>query len=223
MTNNADHMTVSREQIEPTRVQEVELEPVSGRVDLSQLSDEELAVLLQQHVDEAFDILVYRYKDPLLNYLFRFMGSLEVAEDLVQETFVRLYQKRTLYEPVARFSTWLYTIASNLARSELRRPYRRYHVSIVRERDSDVDFELSLRDQEPDPERSADSRLKNERIQEALANLPETFREAVILRDVQGLRYEDICEILGQQIGTVKSRIFRGRSMLKTMLKDIYD
>ena len=216
-------MTVSREQIEPTRVQEVELEPVSGRVDLSQLSDEELAVLLQQHVDEAFDILVYRYKDPLLNYLFRFMGSLEVAEDLVQETFVRLYQKRTLYEPVARFSTWLYTIASNLARSELRRPYRRYHVSIVRERDSDVDFELSLRDQEPDPERSADSRLKNERIQEALANLPETFREAVILRDVQGLRYEDICEILGQQIGTVKSRIFRGRSMLKTMLKDIYD
>ena len=216
-------MTVSREQIEPTRVQEVELEPVSGRVDLSQLSDEELAVLLQQHVDEAFDILVYRYKDPLLNYLFRFMGSLEVAEDLVQETFVRLYQKRTLYEPVARFSTWLYTIASNLARSELRRPYRRYHVSIVRERDPDVDFELSLRDQEPDPERSADSRLKNERIQEALANLPETFREAVILRDVQGLRYEDICEILGQQIGTVKSRIFRGRSMLKTMLKDIYD
>jgi RNA polymerase sigma-70 factor (ECF subfamily) len=96
-------------------------------------------------------------------------------------------------------------------------------VPIVRERDFDEAPELSLRDQEPDPERSADSRLKNERIHEALANLPETFREAVVLRDVQGLPYEDICEILGQQIGTVKSRIFRGRSILKTMLKDIYD
>ena len=180
-------------------------------------------MLLQQDVEEAFDMLVLRYKNHLLNYIYRYIGSLETAEDMLQETFIRLYQKRMLYQPVGRFSTWLYTIASNLAKSELRRPHRRYTVAIIREPEYEEDPESEILDVEPGPDRRTDTLIKNERIQEALAKLPDAFREAVILRDVQELQYEEICDILDLPLGTIKSRINRGRSMLQKMLKDIYD
>jgi hypothetical protein len=85
---------------------------------LSQMSDEDLMSQFQMGTVEAFDILVSRYKDPLTNYIYRFLGDMKECEDLLQETFLRVYRNRHSYRRIAKFSTWLYTIAGNLARSE---------------------------------------------------------------------------------------------------------
>ena len=92
---------------------------------LSQMNDEDLMSQFQMGTVEAFDILVSRYHDPLTNYIYRFLGDLKECEDLLQETFLRVYRNRHSYRRIAKFSTWLYTIAGNLARSEYRKRKRR--------------------------------------------------------------------------------------------------
>lgn len=93
--------------------------------ELLRMSDEDLMAQFQAGTVEAFDILVSRYKDPLANYLYRFLGDPKEVEDLLQETFMRVYRNRHSYRRIAKFSTWLYTIAGNLARSEYRKRKRR--------------------------------------------------------------------------------------------------
>ncbi|MBE0645092.1 MAG: sigma-70 family RNA polymerase sigma factor [Bacteroidetes bacterium] len=193
------------------------------RVTLDSLSDEELMLLFQRDVRLAFDILVERYQNPLMNYIFRFTGNNEDAADILQDTFIRVYRKKHLYRTIARVSTWIYTIAGNLAKSELRRGHRKYLTPIDRKKNDDEEYSIPLIDNDPLPDRSADSSIVYDRIQEALLELPDVFREAVILRDVQELSYEEIAEIVGMPIGTVKSRISRGRLQLQELLKDIYE
>ncbi|MFZ1729241.1 MAG: sigma-70 family RNA polymerase sigma factor [Bacteroidota bacterium] len=193
------------------------------RVTLEKLSDEELMLLFQQDVQLAFDLLVERFKNPLMNYIFRFTGNAEDAADILQDTFIRVYRKKHLYRTIARFSTWVYTIAGNLAKSELRRGHRKYLRPIDRKKDDDEEWSIPLPDGEPLPDRMADSNIVTERIQEALLKLPDVFREAVVLRDIQEMSYEEIAEITEMPIGTVKSRISRGRLQLQELLKDLYD
>ena len=97
---------------------------------ISELSDEKLVQKFQQGNLYAYDLIVRRYKDQLLNFAFRFLGNLEEAEDVVQDTFLRLYKNRHAYREIAKFSTWLYTITGNLAKTELRKRKRRKLVSI---------------------------------------------------------------------------------------------
>jgi RNA polymerase sigma-70 factor (ECF subfamily) len=198
------------------------LQPLS-RTELDALSDEELMMRFQRGDERVYDILVERYKNPLMNFIYRFVGNMDDAADILQETFLRVYRKRQLYETVARFSTWVYTIAGNLAKSELRKPYRRLGVPLQQRDDDNEERELPLPDPNPTPDRRADSALKRERIQEALLRLGPEFREAVVLRDIQDLEYEDIASILKLPLGTVKSRINRGRIRLQELLKDLYD
>jgi RNA polymerase sigma-70 factor (ECF subfamily) len=198
-------------------------EQILDRVTLDTLSDEELMLLFQRDVQLAFDILVERYKNPLMNYIFRFTGNREDAADLLQDTFIRVYRKKHFYKTIARFSTWVYTIAGNLAKSELRRGHRKYLTPIDRKRNDDEEYSIPLPDRDPLPDRSADKNIVFERIQTALLQIPEVFREAVVLRDIQELTYEEIAEIVGMPIGTVKSRINRGRLQLQELLKDIYE
>lgn len=191
--------------------------------DLNRRTDEELILAFQSGNEEAYTVLVRRYKDPLMNYIYRFVGDYDECADILQDTFVRLYRKKHLYKSVAKFSTWLYTIAGNLARSELRRRSRKGLFSIFQSKEKGEEFELPLPSADPLPDQTTDGSLKAMRIQQALATLPDSFREAVILRDIQDLSYEEIAAILGLPIGTVKSRINRGRSQLQELLKDIYD
>lgn len=193
------------------------------RATLESLSDEELMLLFQRDVRQAFDILVQRYQNPLMNYIFRFTGNNEDAADILQDTFMRVYSKKHLYKTIARFSTWVYTIAGNLAKSELRRGHRKYLTPIERKKSDDEEYSIPLPDGDPLPDRSADRNIVFERIQEALLRIPEAFREAVILRDIQELSYEEIAEIIDLPIGTVKSRINRGRAQLQELLKDLYE
>ena len=184
-------------------------------------SDEELIAAFQQGRIEAYNILVGRYKNPLINFVYRYLGDYDQADDVVQETFIRLYQKASSYRPVAKFSTWLYTIATNLAKTQLRSRSRHGLFSLSRRTADNPDKDFELRDDRYPADQLAESSLKQEQIQRALNSLPEQFREAVILCDIQELTYEEICGITGMNMGTLKSRLNRGRSQLQLLLKDL--
>lgn len=189
---------------------------------LNPMSDEDLMSQFQAGSVEAFDILVSRYKDPLTNYIYRFVGDIKECEDLLQETFLRVYRNRHSYRRIARFSTWLYTISGNLARSEYRKRKRRRISSLQSINKNDEEYEMEVPDETFSPDKDAESTIQDFYIQEALAQIPEEFREVVVLRDVQQLSYEEIADITGLPMGTVKSRINRGRTKLQILLRDIY-
>ncbi len=189
---------------------------------LMQMSDEDLMSQFQMGVVEAFDILVSRYKDPLTNYIYRFLGDMKECEDLLQETFLRVYRNRHSYRRIAKYSTWLYTIAGNLARSEYRKRKRRRLYSLQSVNRDEEEYEVEIPDEQFSPDRHTESVIQDHYIQEALKEIPQEFREVVVLRDVQQLAYEEIAEITGLPMGTVKSRINRGRTKLQALLKDIY-
>jgi RNA polymerase sigma-70 factor, ECF subfamily len=189
---------------------------------LLQMTDEDLMSQFQVGTVEAFDILVSRYKEPLTNYIYRFLGDMKECEDLLQETFLRVYRNRHSYRRIAKFSTWLYTIAGNLARSEYRKRKRRRLYSLQSVNRDDEEYEVEIPDETFSPDKHTESQIQDRHIQEALKLIPEEFREVVVLRDVQQLAYEEIAEITGLPMGTVKSRINRGRTKLQGLLKDVY-
>ncbi len=193
---------------------------------LAEKTDEELILEFQKtNSIEYYNELVKRYKDPLMNFIFKFVGSKDAAEDILQETFFRLYRNKDYYTTVAKFSTWIYTIAANLAKTELRRRNRRSIFSIhgtnSKEESEEIN-EYELPDERYRPDVQTDSIIKYEIIQKALLKVKPIYRELIILRDIQELSYEEIAEITGLKIGTVKSRINRGRARLQELLKDIY-
>lgn len=189
---------------------------------LHELTDEELIIEFQQNNDEkAFEILIQRFKNPLTNYVYRFLGDYDGCVDVVQETFVKVYKYKDNYSSVAKFSTWIYTIAGNLARTEYQRRRRRNFFSINNYGEDEKTFEIPDNTNRPDV--SADSKIKAELIERALLKVHHSYREAVILRDVQELSYEEIAKILEIEVGTVKSKINRGRAQLRVLLKDIYN
>ncbi|MBU1097273.1 MAG: RNA polymerase subunit sigma-24 [Ignavibacteriae bacterium HGW-Ignavibacteriae-2] len=185
------------------------------------LTDEELIKEFQDHnTIEAFEILVKRYKDPLTNFVYRFLGNKDVCTDIVQDTMIKFYLHKDSYKSFAKFSTWIYTIAGNLAKNELKRRKRRTIFSL---NNDDEERTIQVEDKKFfAPDVSADGNIKNEIIQKALLKVKPVYREVVILRDIQGFSYEEIADITELSIGTVKSRINRGRSQLQKLLKNIY-
>jgi RNA polymerase sigma-70 factor (ECF subfamily) len=184
-------------------------------------SDEELIDRFQKGDVYAFESIVNRYKDPLLNFVYHFLGDKIDAEDVVQETFLRVYRNKHLYRNIAKFSTWIYTIAGNLAKTELRRRKRRRLFSISQLGFDDKDYDV------PDPLRTADMQVDGEMkeayIRKEIDALPVKFKEVVVLRDVDEFSYEEISDILKIPIGTVKSRVNRGRLRLQKRLGDLLD
>ena len=189
---------------------------------LNDLTDEELILEFQQNdTEQAFEILVQRYKNPLVNFVYRFLGDYETCLDVVQETFIKVFRYKNSYSTIAKFSTWIYTIAGNLARTEYQRRKRRKFFSINSYGENKETFEIP--DERYRPDIATDSGIKDKIIQKALLKVSQVYREVVILRDIQGLSYEEISEIMGITVGTVKSRINRGRVQLQKLLKDIYN
>jgi RNA polymerase sigma-70 factor (ECF subfamily) len=189
---------------------------------LHEMSDEDLMSQFQTGSVEAFNILVERYSERLTHYLFGFLGDMRRCEDLLQETFLRVYRNRHSYRRIAKFSTWLYTIAGNLARSEYRKKKRRRLYSLQSVNRDNEEYEMQVPDESFSPETITESKIQDKHIQQALDDIPSSFREVVVLRDVQQLAYEEIAEITGLPMGTVKSRINRGRTKLQGLLKDVY-
>jgi len=190
-------------------------------VDYDSMADEDLIERFQQGDLYAFDLIVKRYKDQLLNFVFRFLGNQEQSEDVLQETFLRVYRNRHAYRRVAKFSTWIYTIAGNLARTELRKKKRRRLFSISDMGIDNKDYEVS--DEKFNPEAHVDTLLHTDVIQSEIDRLSPKFREVIILRDIQELPYDDISKILRVPIGTVKSRVNRARLRLQISLRKKLD
>ena len=185
------------------------------------VSDEQLIAKFQLGDLQAFDILVRRYKDQLLNFVYRFVGNRSDAEDIVQETFLRVYKNKHMYKEIAKFSTWVYTIAGNLAKTELRRRKRHKIFSVSNFVNEERDYDIP--DREHSPEKQVDSAIQEEIIQKAIEKLPAKFKEVIILRDIQGFAYEEISQILNIPLGTVKSRVNRGRLKLQEDLRFLYE
>ena len=182
-----------------------------------ELTDEELIKKFQDGDVGAYNQIVYRYKDRLLNFIYRFLNDLDRSEDLVQDTLLKLYTHKDSYKEIAKFSTWLYTIAANLARTELRKIKRRKTFSITELSHDDREFIIESTDVVPGQEDFSQNFEKN--VQRALAELPDDFKTIIILRDIQELSYDEISKIVKVPLGTVKSRINRGRVKLQQLLK----
>ena len=182
-------------------------------------SDEQLMSLFQGGDENAYIELVNRYKDKLINFIFNYLGDLESSEDVVQETMIKLYQKKHYYKEIAKFSTWLYTIAKNLANTELRKRKQRKTTLLSQFSKDDKTYELPSND--PEPGQEIQTEIVNKIIRDAVDQLSEKFKIVIVLRDIQGLSYEDISEIINVPIGTVKSRINRARLQLQVELKHL--
>ena len=187
------------------------------QVDLPRMSDEALLSSSLEGNLVAFDLLVDRYYDRLYGYLIRFLKDSDMAEDLLQETFLRVWKNRAEFRNIASFSTWIYTIAGNLARSEWRRRKRWRMIRLGPSRD-DEEPEIELADEGIGPDSIVEIRMAIEELTEEVHKLPDRYREVVILRDIQGMTYEEIAGIVQVPVGTVKSRLNRGRLILQEKL-----
>ena len=184
-----------------------------------QYSDKELILRFQKGDELAYVELVNRYRDRLINFVYRYVGTREEAEDIVQDTFVKLFQKKDYYRPISEFSTWIFTIASNLAKTELRKRKRRKVSYLSQLGMEEKDFDIPVED-------TTDEEMVGEftesQIQNAIQSLQLHFRTALILRDIEELSYEEISKILDVPLGTIKSRINRARLQLQEMLKQVH-
>ena len=179
------------------------------------LTDEKLIARFQDGDINAYNELVHRYKDRLLNFVFRYFNNREQAEDVVQDTMIKLYTHASYYKNIAKFSTWIYTIAKNNALTELRKNKRKQTVSLWTNEGKPIDIEMK----DESLEQTVYNKMAVEELNKYLDEIPENFRIAVVLRDFQELSYEEIGKILEIPIGTIKSRINRGRIQLSEKMK----
>lgn len=187
---------------------------------MKQLSDEDLMELFQAGNESAYNILFERYRKRIFHFLFRYTHNEGDSEDLLQETFMRVYRSKHSYNRIAKFSTWLYTIALNLAKTHYKKKARMEMVSFHTD-EGQQSFEVSdmLDDRDLEPERMYHKRTLIRYIEKALQRISSDFREVLVLRDIQGLSYEEISEVTGFPMGTVKSKLNRGRVQLQQLLR----
>jgi RNA polymerase sigma-70 factor (ECF subfamily) len=181
---------------------------------LKELDDSSLVARFMGGEKRAFGELVTRYHVRLLNFIYRTIGDRDRAEDLVQETFIRVYRHLHRFDQSKKFSTWIYTIAGNLAKNELRNRSRNPLVLFQSLKTSwDADHRpLEWEDNTYRPDDLFRKRHLKETIDRAVAQLPDHHRIVFVLRELEGKTYEEIAEITGVNLGTVKSRLHRART-----------
>jgi RNA polymerase sigma-70 factor, ECF subfamily len=173
-------------------------------------NDESLVARFQSGDRSAFTVLVRRHQRPLYHFAFRQLRSAPAAEDVVQETFVRVVQNAADFKHEARFTTWVYTIARNLCIDQLRKRAHRKHPSLDEARGEDGEGRTLgelVPDKKADTERQASGSEMKERIAQAVAKLPDDQREVFLMREVANLPFKEIAEITGVPENTVKSRM----------------
>ncbi|MBI3085160.1 MAG: sigma-70 family RNA polymerase sigma factor [candidate division NC10 bacterium] len=178
---------------------------------MSQPSDQELMLAVKAGDRAAFEALYRRYRDRLHAFLVRYTGDPATAQDLFQETFLRVFRDRARYEPRAAFATWLFTIARNLSLDSLKKPAAK-----------PVQSEAAIQvvpDPAPDALQGLERREADTALRRALTSLPEDDRAILLLSRFEGLRYSQIAEILGTSEGAVKVRAHRALQALRRVVK----
>ena len=181
--------------------------------DLTAVSDRELVATAVNGVEGSFEELVRRYQRPISAYVYRMVGNYESALDLTQEIFIKVYSSLRRYRDEFKFSTWIYKIAHNSAVDHLRRNSTREQ-SLVVGHEGDQ-FELPVESTRLTPEQESERKERRGEIESVVRTLPSNYRELIILRHSQDLSYEEIVDVTGLPLGTVKNRLFRAREMMR--------
>ena len=171
----------------------------------------------------AFELLVMRYKDLTIDFIYRSISDYHRAEDLAQETFIRVLKSASGYEPKCQFKNWIYLIATNLCRNEVRNRLRRNtpFLDDLVSPDEDVNHSAVMQDVSHLPDELYEKKERQLMIQQTLNQLPENQRLALNLLTYQELRYDEIAEILDCSVSAIKSLIHRARQNMKTLLLEI--
>ncbi len=186
--------------------------------DLTAVSDRDLVATAVSGIEGSFEELVRRYQRPISAYVYRMVGNYESALDLTQEIFIKVYSSLRRYRSEFKFSTWIYKIAHNAAIDHLRRTATREQ-SLVMGPENDQ-FDLPLESKRPSPEQESERKERRGEIESVVRALPSNYRELIILRHSQDLSYEEIVEVTGLPLGTVKNRLFRAREMMRQQFVD---
>lgn len=192
-----------------------------GLAELRELDDTDLVNAFLAGETRSFDVLVDRYQARLLNFVYRIVGDRERAEDLVQEVFIRVYRHLARFDRSKKFSTWIYTIASNLGKNELRNRSRNPLVlfTSITQGWEDEERPLEFEDPSSRPDDLFRKRHVKELVEQSVAQLPQHHREVFVLREIEGRSYEEIAEITHCNLGTVKSRLNRARSSFAEIIE----
>jgi RNA polymerase sigma-70 factor (ECF subfamily) len=190
------------------------------------LPDESLMQRVAGNDTGAFDALFQRHRRAVFSFTFGMVGDGPTAEDLTQECFVRVWRARERYQPTAAFRTWLFTIARRLALDELKR--RQSHPTLLatdatEEDGSTAAVEAVATGEAANPQEVVVARELARALEQALRTLPEELREAAVLRDVEGMSYEEIAGVLGCPMGTIKSRLNAARKRLQAAAREWLD
>jgi RNA polymerase sigma-70 factor (ECF subfamily) len=216
MSANATKPHVEGLQVTPAR---------DTRDGLRAMTDSEVVQSFLDGEERAFGELVGRYDTRLVNFVYRTVGDRERAQDLVQETFVRVYRHLHRFDQSKKFSTWVYTIASNLAKNELRNRSRNPLVLFQTiKKNWDADHRpLEWEDESMRPDDLYRKRHLREMVELAVKELPEHHRVVFVLREIEGRTYEEIAEITETNLGTVKSRLNRARNNFARIVAPMVD
>lgn len=185
------------------------------------MTREQEALTVQRVLDgnaDEYEKLVLEYQKNVYNLALRMTGDPEDAADMAQEAFIKAYSSLSGYRGDSKFSVWLYRIVSNVCLDFLRAKKRRQTVSLSVTDDDGEDTKLDIADESKSPERIFERAMTRDAVRRGLAALTPEYRQILILRELQGMSYEEIAEVLGLESGTVKSRIFRARKKLCAFL-----
>ena len=177
------------------------------------LSDVELITRSISGREDSFEELVRRYQRPIAGYVFRLIGDYEASLDVTQEVFIKVYNSLERYRSDYKFSTWLYRIAHNAAIDHLRR--NSINTQSIETESPDGTYQLQLESPLPSPEQNRERSEWKAEIKAVIGLLPPAYRELILLRHSQDLSYDEIADVTGLPLGTVKNRLFRAREMMR--------
>ena len=185
---------------------------------ISAAADPELVVRALAGREDGFEELVRRYQRPIVAYVYRMVGDYDAALDLAQEVFIKVYNSLERYRPEYKFSTWVYRIAHNAAIDHLRRAGGFRTEELEAEGEDGRTYEKPLASAAPTPEQESERRERRAEIEEVVQALPPAYRELIVLRHAHDFSYDEIAEVTGLPLGTVKNRIFRAREAMRGQL-----
>jgi RNA polymerase sigma-70 factor, ECF subfamily len=180
---------------------------------LSAFADCDLVTRAVMGREDGFEELVRRYQRPIAAYVYRMVGDYEAALDLTQEVFIKVYNSLRRYRSEFKFSTWIYKIAHNSAVDHLRRSGNRDQ-SLTSEFDGEQ-YDLPLESRKLSPEQESERAERRAEIEQVVRALPSAYRELVLLRHSHDMSYDEIAEVTGLPLGTVKNRLFRARETMR--------
>ena len=186
--------------------------------DYSKHADAELMIMIQDEDRNAFNDLIHRYNDRILNFIDGIMNNRAISQDLTQDTFMKVWINKNKYQPIASPSTWIHTIAKNCALTEYRKIKRRKTYSFSQLSKEDHEFKLERIQGKENQSLSSDNETYK-LIKWAISQLADEFREIIILKDIMEHSYDEIGRITGLPLGTVKSRINRGRQKIREIME----